>query len=313
MSSLNLVFAGTPEFAVPTLAALVAAGHRIAAVYTQPDRPAGRGRQLAQSAVKQWAARSGLSVHQPPSLRAPDEAARLAALRPDAMIVVAYGQILPQSILDIPRLGCINVHGSILPRWRGAAPIQRALLAGDAVTGVSIMRMEAGLDTGPVFAAARVPIDAMDTAASLHDRLAELGARTLAQALPRYASGELQAEQQSEAGVTYAAKLRKEEGQLDWRKSAAELDRQVRGFNPWPIAETRWRGRQLRVWEAHPMPEPHAAPPGTVIDSSDGILVATGDGVLKLTHVQLAGRKAMDASEFVRAHSLQNEILGIAT
>jgi len=312
MSSLTLVFAGTPPFAVPALQALLTAGHRIAAVYTQPDRPAGRGQRVLHSAVKECALAHGLHIEQPTTLRAADEVARLASYQPDALIVVAYGQILPQAILDVPRLGCINIHGSVLPRWRGAAPIQRALLAGDTLTGVSIMRMEAGLDTGPVFATATTAIGARETAASVHDRLSMLGADALVQALPRYAAGKLPPQPQSETGVTYAHKVRKEEALLDWRHSALELDRQVRAFNPRPVAETRWEGRQLRVWESVPLPDATAkAPPGTVLHADEsGIAVACGSGVLSLLRVQLAGRKAMAAAEFVHAQRIVGAVLG---
>jgi len=310
MSSFNLVFAGTPGFAVPALEALIAAGHRIAAVYTQPDRPAGRGQQVVQSAVKECALRQGLTVEQPTSLRTAEAIERLASYRPDVMIVVAYGQILPQSILDVPRLGCINIHGSLLPRWRGAAPIQRALLAGDTITGINIMRMEAGLDTGPVFAAATTAIGPHDTAATLHDRLAALGATTLVEALPRYATGELKALSQHNVGATYARKLRKEEAQIDWRLAAGEIDRQVRAFNPWPIAETRWQGKQLRIWEALPVVESHGAPPGTVVRSEGDIVVACGTGALQLLRVQAAGRKNVTAAEFARGQSLIGATFG---
>jgi methionyl-tRNA formyltransferase len=310
MSSLNLVFAGTPAFAVPALDALLAAGHRIAAVYTQPDRPAGRGQRMVQSAVKERALSAGLQIEQPASLRLESEIERLASFKPDAMIVVAYGQILPQTLLDVPRLGCINIHGSLLPRWRGAAPIQRALLAGDTVTGINIMRMEAGLDTGPVFAAATTSIGPRDTAATLHDRLAQLGASTLIESLPRYASGELRALPQHDAGITYAKKLRKEEAFLDWRLPAVDLDRLIRGFNPWPIAETRWQGQQLRIWEALPLEESHSSSPGTVLRADNGLVVACGAGTLCLQRVQLAGRKQIAASEFARGQTVVGTMLG---
>jgi methionyl-tRNA formyltransferase len=310
MPSFNLVFAGTPGFAVPALEALLAAGHRIAAVYTQPDRPAGRGQQVVHSAIKECAMRHGLALEQPTSLRSNEAAARLASYRPDALIVVAYGQILPQSILDVPRLGCINIHGSLLPRWRGAAPIQRALLAGDTITGVNIMRMEAGLDTGPVFAAATTAIGPRDTSATLHDRLAALGAATLIDALPRYAADELKALAQPEVGVTYAHKLRKEEARIDWRLAAVDIDRQVRGFNPWPISETLWQGKQLRIWEATPLAESHAATPGTVLRADIEVVVACGTGALRLMRVQSAGRKAIAAAEFARGQQLVGATLG---
>lgn len=311
MTSLTIVFGGTPEFAVPALEALLHAGHRIAAVYTQPDRPAGRGRQVAQSAVKQAALRHGLVVEQPATLRDPAAADRLAGYRPDVMVVVAYGLLLPKPILDTPRLGCVNIHGSLLPRWRGAAPIQRALLAGDAETGVSIMCMDVGLDTGPVLSTKSIAIAPHETAATLHDRLATLGAQALIETLPKFAAGELIPQPQPQAGVTYAHKLRKEEAVLDWSRPAMELDRQVRAFNPWPVAETRWRGQQLRVWESAPLALNAKAKPGVVTGAdANGIVVATGDGALNLTRVQLAGRKQMSAAEFLNAHRIVGDELG---
>jgi methionyl-tRNA formyltransferase len=311
MTSLTIVFGGTPEFAVPALEALLAAGHRIAAVYTQPDLPAGRGRHVAQSAIKQAAVRHGLTVEQPETLRNPDAAARLAGYRPDVMVVVAYGLLLPKPILDTPSLGCVNIHGSCLPRWRGAAPIQRALLAGDAQTGVSIMCMDVGLDTGPVLSTTSIEIAPHETAATLHDRLAALGAQALVETLPKFAAGELLPQPQPDAGVTYAHKLRKDEALIDWRRSAVELDRQVRAFNPWPVAETRWRDQQLRVWECAPLALDANAAPGAVIGAdANGIVVAAGAGALNMTRVQLAGRKQMSAAEFLNAHRIVGDVLG---
>ncbi len=311
MTALNLVFGGTPEFAVPALEALLAAGHRIAAVYTQPDRPAGRGQQLRTSAVKACALKNGLHVEQPRTLRDPDAAKRLAGFAPDAMIVVAYGLILPQAILDVPRLGCINIHGSLLPRWRGAAPIQRALLAGDRETGISIMRMDAGLDTGPVLSLHPIAVDARENAAGLHDRLANLGARSLCDTLIKYAGGACVPHPQPSDGATYAQKIRKEEARIDWCQSAVDIDRQVRAFNPWPVAETRWRDQQLRIWRAVPLGSISTAAPGSVIEANnDGIAVATGHGVVRIEEVQLAGRKSMSASEFIRSQSLLGERFG---
>jgi methionyl-tRNA formyltransferase len=308
MSSLNIVFGGTPEFAVPALEALLNAGHRIVTVYTQPDRPAGRGKKLHMSAVKECALRHGLAIEQPATLRDPSAAARLASFRPDVMIVVAYGLILPQAILAVPRLGCVNIHGSLLPRWRGAAPIQRALLAGDTQTGVSIMIMDAGLDTGPVLSMHATPIGARENAASLHDRLATLGAQSLVATLVEYANGTLAPQPQSQVGVTYAHKIRKEEARIDWRQTAVQIDAQVRAFNPWPIAETHWREQQLRVWQATPMMSTHDTAPGTVISASaSGILVAAGDGILVIEQLQLAGRKAMSAADFINAHHVVGE------
>ena len=308
---LSIVFAGTPEFAVPALEALLRSPHRVAAVYTQPDRPAGRGQQLAASAVKQCALRHGLPVEQPATLRDPSAAEQLQRWSADLMVVVAYGLLLPQSILQTPRLGCINIHASLLPRWRGAAPIQRAIAAGDGESGVTIMQMEAGLDTGPMLLTRATPIAARETAASLHDRLAALGALALLDSLDDIARGNATPREQPQAGVTYAAKIRKEEAAIDWSRPAAEIDRQIRAFNPWPIAETRWNGQQLRVWEALPLESSASSSPGTVLASSAaGIDVAAGDGSLRLTRVQIAGRKAMAAADFLKAHRLDGAVLG---
>ena len=247
---------------MPALEALVRSSHRVVAVYTQPDRPAGRGQQLAASAVKQCAVRHALPVEQPATLETPAGGRTTARSgRPDVMVVAAYGLILPQSILQMPRLGCINIHASLLPRWRGAAPIQRAIAAGDAESGVTIMQMEAGLDTGPMLLTRAVPIDARETAATLHDRLATLGAQALLDALEEIAQGTATPRVQPAEGVTYATKLRKEEAAIDWSRSAAEIDRQIRAFDPWPVAETRWNGQQLRVWRRCPSTRRRQAAP----------------------------------------------------
>jgi methionyl-tRNA formyltransferase len=296
---------------VPALEALLRSAHRVVAVYTQPDRPAGRGQQLAASAVKQWAVRHGLPVEQPVTLREPAAVEQLQRWSADVMVVAAYGLLLPQSILQTPRLGCINIHASLLPRWRGAAPIQRAIAAGDAQTGVTIMQMEAGLDTGPMLLTRAVSIDARETAATLHDRLATLGAQALLDALDEIAAGTARPRVQPADGVTYATKLRKEEAVIDWSRSAAEIDRQIRAFDPWPVAETRWNGQQLRVWQAMPIDSTASRSPGAVLaTSAAGIDVRTGNGVLRLTKVQSAGRKAMSAAEFLKAHRLDGAVLG---
>jgi methionyl-tRNA formyltransferase len=296
---------------VPALEALLRSAHRVVAVYTQPDRPAGRGQQLAASAVKQCAVRHGLPVEQPVTLREPAAVERLQRWSADVMVVAAYGLLLPQSILQTPRLGCINIHASLLPRWRGAAPIQRAIAAGDAQTGVTIMQMEAGLDTGPMLLTRALSIDARETAATLHDRLATLGAQALLDALDEIAAGTARPRVQPADGVTYATKLRKEEAAIDWSRSAAEIDRQIRAFDPWPVAETRWNGQQLRVWQAIPIDSTASRSPGAVLaTSAAGIDVRTGNGVLRLTRVQSAGRKAMSAAEFLKAHRLDGAVLG---
>ncbi len=302
----RLVFAGTPAFAVPALRELVAAGYPPVTVYTQPDRPAGRGRKARPSPVKLAALDYGLPVEQPASLRDPAARERLAGLRPDLMIVAAYGLILPQSVLDLPRLGCVNIHASLLPRWRGAAPIQRAILAGDTETGVCLMRMEAGLDTGPVLACATTPIHAEDTGGTLHDRLADIGAGLLIGSLPDLLQGKLRAQPQDHDAATYASKVSKAEALLDWRKPARQLQRQVAAFNPWPVAHTRWHGEPLRIWRATVICESADAAPGTVLAAGrGGIDVATGEGCLRLLELQLPGGRVLAAEAFLRGHSLK--------
>jgi methionyl-tRNA formyltransferase len=310
-SSLAIAFAGTPEFSVPALDALAASPHRVVAVYTQPDRPAGRGQKLSTSAIKQAALTHGLHVEQPATLRTADNVEQLRSLKPDLMVVVAYGLILPQAVLDIPRLGCVNIHASLLPRWRGAAPIHRAIQAGDVETGVTIMQMEAGLDTGPILLEVREPIRADDTTAALHDRLAARGAEALLAAIPGVADRTLAPRAQPAEGVTYAAKIAKEEARIDWSRPAVEIDRQVRAFNPWPVAETKLNGVQLRVWSAMATNATTNAPPGSVLAAdARGVLVATGAGVLVLMRVQLAGRRPTLADEFVRGQPLDGIVLG---
>ena len=309
---LRIVFAGTPAFSVPALDALAAAGHTIVAVYCQPDRPAGRGRTVEHGPVKRRALELGIPVEQPATLRDPDAVTRLAAHRPDLMVVVAYGLILPQAVLDLPRLGCLNIHASLLPRWRGAAPIQRALLAGDARTGVVIMKMDAGLDTGPMLLVRETAIGPAETGGDLHDRLSRLGAEAVVEAVDGWAGGRLVPVPQPVDGVTYAAKIAKQEAVIDWTLPAAVIDRQVRAFNPWPVAETTWRGRQLRIWSGRPVDLPaDGTAPGGVLDRERGrLVVATGAGAYEITRVQLAGRNALPAAEFLRAHDLAGEYLG---
>lgn len=310
-SQLSLIFAGTPEFSVPALEALVGSRHRVLAVYTQPDRPAGRGQQVTMSAVKQCALKHRLPVEQPPNFKDPIAVGQLAQYRADLMIVVAYGLLLPKAVLDTPRLGCVNIHASLLPRWRGAAPIQRAIQAGDKHSGVTIMQMDVGLDTGPMLLERVTAIEAHETGETLHDRLSMMGAEAVLEAIDAIAAGSAKPVAQPQEGATYAAKIKKEEALIDWSKPAIEIDRHVRAFNPWPIAETRWNGQQLRIWEATPLDKKSSAAPGTVIATSgDGIEVATGEGTLQLTRVQAAGRKAMPAADFLRAHRPEGAVLG---
>jgi methionyl-tRNA formyltransferase len=294
-----IVFMGTPKFAVPVLEALHDA-HQVVGVVTQPDRSAGRGRRTKLSAVKQFALAHGLQLFQPASLRAPEAVARLAAWGPEVIAVAAFGQILKQDVLDLPLHGCLNVHASLLPRWRGAAPVAAAILAGDQITGVTIMKMDAGLDTGPILAQREESIRSDDTRETLRERLAHLGADLLVEVLPAYLAGDLTPRPQSEEGVTYMEELRKEDGRLDWARSATELDRQVRAVTPWPGAFTTWRGRQLKIVQAVPLPGWRGdGPPGTVVALADGAAVTTGEGALRLEEVQLAGRRVMDISAFL--------------
>ena len=309
---MNIIFAGTPDFALPVLQVLLESAHAVVAVYTRPERPAGRGRQPRASPVKQLAAAHDLPVLQPVSLGESAVQAELAAMSPDLIVVVAYGLILPPAVLAVPRLGCINVHASLLPRWRGAAPIQRAILAGDPETGVSLMQMEAGLDSGPVLASRACAIGATDTGGQLHDRLARLGAQLLQDNLDAIEHGTLTPRVQDAAQVTYAAKLEKREALIDWGLPAAELGRRVRAFNPWPVAETRYAGRQLRIWEATVGSAAVAGQaPGTVVQAGrQGIEVACGTGVLSLQTLQLPGARPVSAADFVNAQPLAGTRFG---
>lgn len=300
---LRLVFAGTPEFSVPCFEACRASGAKVVAVYTQPDRPAGRGRKLTASPVKQAALAAGIAVEQPESLKSAEAQQLLATYRPDLLVVVAYGLILPRKVLAIPRLGCWNVHASLLPRWRGAAPIQRAILAGDTESGVDLMQMEAGLDTGPVLLERRTPITGLDTGGSLHDRLSALGAEVLAEGLHRALAGEiLAATPQPDEGVIYAHKLDKAEAKLNFNRTAPELERQVRAFDPWPVAEGTIAGESLRIWAARAIELDHQAAPGSVLAAGrDGIDLACGHGALRITALQRAGGKRIGAVDYLNA------------
>ncbi|KWV11179.1 methionyl-tRNA formyltransferase [Xanthomonas translucens] len=299
---MKIVFAGTPDFAVPSLRA-AAQRHEVVAVYTQPDRPAGRGRGLTPSPVKLEAVARGIPVLQPQTLRSPEALQTLRALQPDLMVVVAYGLILPKAVLAIPTHGCWNVHASLLPRWRGAAPIQRAIEAGDSETGVCLMQMEAGLDTGPVLMSQRTPIGDSDTGGQLHDRLAALGAQVLADGLGLLRAGIRPVPQpQPEVGVTYAHKLDKAQARLDWQQPAAQLALRVRAFNPWPITEAVLAGERVRIHGAVALELAHAQPPGTVLTASkQGIDIACGQGALRLRLLQREGGKAITAADYLNA------------
>lgn len=298
---MNILFAGTPPFAAAALAALLEAGHRISLVLTQPDRPAGRGLKAQASAVKQLALERGLVLAQPASLKDDAAVAQLAALNADVMVVAAYGLLLPQRVLDLPRLGCLNIHASLLPRWRGAAPIQRAILAGDAETGITIMQMDAGLDTGAILLASALPISNADTAQTLHDRLAALGAKLIVDALRDLPP----AVAQDSAQASYAAKITKAEAQIDWTRSATDIDRAVRAYNPVPGAFTLWQGQPLKIWRAVPLDASVNAVPGTVVQAGgENLCVATGRGSLRLLEVQRAGGKRMDVRTFMAGASL---------
>lgn len=296
----QIVFMGTPHFAVPILAQLIA-HHEVIGVVTQPDRPAGRSRQVQASPIKETAAAAGIPVFQPERVRRPEAIAELRQWQPDIYVVAAFGQILPQAVLDIPRMASINVHASLLPRWRGAAPIQAAIRAGDAESGVTIMKMDAGLDTGPILSMRSIALSKRETGASLHDKLSELGAALLIETLPGYLDGSVQPRPQPDEGVTYAPTIKKEEGRLDWTQPAQVLERLIRAFTPWPGTFTVWNGQPLKVLAAQVAPG--QAEPGKVIRQDDGAAVGTGEGLLVLKEIQLAGRKAMTASDFIRGQA----------
>jgi methionyl-tRNA formyltransferase len=306
----RIIFAGTPEFAVPSLQMLLASKHEVCAVYTQPDRPAGRGRKMQPSPVKELALSAGIPVFQPLSLKPEGDLQQLRDLNPDLMIVVAYGMILPQAALDIPKLGCLNVHGSLLPRWRGAAPIQRAVMVGDEKTGVTIMRIIHKLDAGDMLHKEECTINAHDTSGDLYEKLAALGALGLGKVLAQVESGTDKAEVQDETLVTYAEKLSKSEAELDWTQSAEQLDGIVRGLNPWPVAQTLYNGQVLRIWQAEALASDIKADPGTAICTNKTLDVVTGDGLLRLHEVQLPGGKRMPIQAFLSAHQAHGVKLG---
>ncbi len=303
-SALDIVFAGTPEFAATTLQALLRSEHRVIAVYTQPDRPAGRGRKVRPGPVKALACEAGLPVRQPKRFDE-DECAQLAGLHADVMLVFAYGLLLPQAALEAPRLGCINIHTSLLPRWRGAAPIQHALLAGDQETGISFMRMVEALDAGPILHQKRCRIRTKETAASLRTRLVQLACAELAGVLDGLACGKFGAEPQDSGEVCFAPKIHKSEARIDWQQSAIQIERKVRAFNDWPVAYSYLEEQRVRIWEAHPLARKADEPTGTVLEARKGIEVATGEGTLGIDRLQLPGGKPLPAHDFINAHDLR--------
>ena len=302
MNKLKLIFAGTPDFAARHLAALLSSDHEVVAVYTQPDKPAGRGQKLTASPVKELALAHALPVYQPASLRNEEAQAELAAIGADLMVVVAYGLILPKAVLDTPRLGCLNVHGSLLPRWRGAAPIQRAIWAGDSETGVTIMQMDVGLDTGAMIRKVSCTIASDETSASLYDKLAELGPQALVDTLDAMAAGDTTAEAQDDALANYAQKLSKEEARIDWSMEAVAIERCIRAFNPWPISWFEVAEQTIKVWQATVIDSDHGQPVGTLLKADkQGIDVATGKGVLRLLTLQPPGKKAMSVPDLLNS------------
>ncbi|KTD46829.1 methionyl-tRNA formyltransferase [Legionella rubrilucens] len=313
MRPLSIVFAGTPEFGLPCLEALAGSVHRLTAVYTQPDRPAGRGRQLQPSAVKRWAVNHGLPVYQPVNFKTPEAVDELAALKPDLMVVIAYGLILPGNVLTIPRLGCINVHASLLPRWRGASPIQQAILHGDKQSGVTIMQMDVGLDTGDSLVETACELTESETAASLHDKLAQLAPKALLDAIDALAEGRAKPVVQNHALATYASKIAKDDARIDWHQSAEVIDRQIRAYNPWPVAYTQMGEESLRIYQARIELDTHSKAPGTVLSiDKRGMRVATGEGVLCIEILQFPGGKAMRVADWLnagRAGQLINQVL----
>ncbi|MDH5391955.1 MAG: methionyl-tRNA formyltransferase [Gammaproteobacteria bacterium] len=314
---LKIIYAGTPDFSVAALQALIDSEHQVVAVYTQPDRPAGRGRKLTPSPVKKRALENGIAVFQPLNFKAEAERQSLIDLKADLMVVVAYGLILPKEILEAPRLGCINIHASLLPRWRGAAPIQRAILAGDKETGITIMQMDSGLDTGDMLSKAVCEIGDEMTASQLHDQLMAMGSKALMHILPAIENQKLQAEKQDESLVTYAEKLQKAEAQIDWQQSAQQIALQVRAFNAWPVAQTLYDNKVMRIWQAHVLAAEHQSPardaiPGQIIAvQKKEFHVATGDGVLAVTEIQMPGKKPMAVAAFLNAHDPAAVILGV--
>lgn len=306
MSGLNIVFAGTPEFGIPCLDAIIQSNHYLKAVYTQPDRPAGRGRKLQASAVKEWALAQQIPIYQPLNFKTPEAVAELADLKPDVMIVIAYGLILPKVVLDIPRLGCINVHASLLPRWRGASPIQHAILHGDAQSGVTIMQMDVGMDTGNMLIKVECPITSEDTASSLHDKLAQLSAKPLLATLVDLANNKAHPEVQDNSLVTYAGKINKEDACINWQDTAQDIDQKIRAFNPWPIAYISVGEETLRIHQAKAIDKEFNETPGTILSiSKTGMLVATGKNALLIEKIQFPGAKAITLADWLNSGKTQ--------
>ncbi len=314
---LKIIFAGTPDFSVPPLKALIDSPHEVVAVFTQPDRPAGRGRKLTPSPVKACALQHDIPVYQPERLRSEEEQRQVIELAADLMVVVAYGIILPKPVLEAPRLGCVNIHASLLPRWRGAAPIQRAILAGDRETGITIMQMDEGLDTGDMLLVEKCPVAPDDTGSSLHDKLSELGASALMKALPGIAKGSLTAEKQDDTQANYASKLNKAEALINWSDAAEQIVRQVNAFNAWPVAQTpvdiksTGKPEMMRIWQAISLQEEATGEPGAVMRcDKQGIDVVAGEGVVRLLKIQMPGKKPMDVAAFVNSVDLTGKQLG---
>ena len=300
---MKIIFAGTPEFALPTLQALLHSPHKICAVYTQPDRKAGRGQKLTASPVKELALANNLPLYQPTSLKDPIAQKQMQKLNADILVNVAYGLLLPEAVLNIPKFGCINIHPSLLPRFRGAAPIQRAIMAGDTITGVTIMKMDVGLDTGDIYKQITLPINNTDTTAALIKKTSEIGARLLLEVLAEIETRSDKATPQNNEQTVYANKISKEEGKIDWHKSAEEIDRMIRAFNPWPIAYTEINGKYIRIWEAKIKPTKQHATPGTIIHADkNGIEVMTGSGLLCLLNIQLPGSNPLHVKDILNAH-----------
>jgi methionyl-tRNA formyltransferase len=313
---MRIIFAGTPDFSVPTLQALIDSEHEVVAVYTQPDRPSGRGQQLHQSPVKELALKHNIDVQQPVSLRNDDALQVIKTYNADVMVVIAYGLIIPKNILTVPAYGCINVHASLLPKWRGAAPIQRAIQAGDANTGVTIMQMDVGLDTGDILLKTELEISPQETGGSLHDKLSTLGPQSLMLVLAQLQAGKLSPQSQDDGQSSYAKKIAKAEGQINWQQSAAEIDCHIRAFNPWPVAYTQVNNETMRVWQAQVLVQESSQAPGTVLNASkQGVDIATGAGVLRLLEIQLPGARRMAIADVINSKAdwfvAKSTVLGV--